>query len=134
MYINDSIMVYKGTDYKNKQIKVEPLGELILSFDTINSFRYQIRYNISNSLNKAGDYTNVGWILGCLYGCYAIAEMLNRPNDIFAFAKMFAPLAPVMFSGYGGLLSGLTGGLVGLISPSFNDVMRIGYREWVIVD
>ena len=134
LYINDSIMVYKGTDYKNKQIKLESLGELILSFDAINSFRYQIRFNISNSLDKAGDYTNVGGILGCLYGCYAMAEILNRPNDMFAFAKIFAPLAPVMFGGFGGLLGGLTGGLVGLISPSFSDVMIIGDGEWNILD
>ena len=31
-----------------------------------------------------------------------MAEMLNRPNDMFAFAKIFAPLAPVMFGGFGG--------------------------------
>ena len=55
VYINDSLMVYKGLDFKNKQIKLESLGELILSFDAINSFRYQIRFNISNSIDKAGD-------------------------------------------------------------------------------
>ena len=132
LYINDSLMVYKGLDIKNKQIKLESLGEVIMNFDAINSFRYQIRFNISNSLDKAGDYTNVGGILGCLYGCYAMAEMLNRPNDMFAFAKIFAPLAPVMFGGFGGLLGGLTGGLVGLISPSFSDLMIVGDGEWNI--
>ena len=71
LYINDSLMVYKGLDFKNKQIKLESLGEVIMNFDAINSFRYQRRFNISNSLKKTGDFTNVGGIVGCLYGCYA---------------------------------------------------------------
>ena len=132
IFINDSLMVYISIDYINKLIKLETPIELELSFDAIHSFRYQ-KSNIISSLDKAWHYKDVGCTLGCLYGCYVAYETLSRPNDVFAFTKIFVPIYIVLFSGFGGILGGITGGFIGLIYPNFSDVKIVDEGEWEIV-
>ena len=51
-------------DYKNKQIKFDDRGEVILSFNSINSFRYQETLKIWNILEKTRKYRVLGVFIG----------------------------------------------------------------------
>ena len=125
IYINDNKMIYKGLNYNNKQLKLKSRDEVILNFNSVSSFRYAM-----NPLEKAKDYSCVGAIIGSLYGCLEMAKILNRPNDMFAFVKILAPLAIPWFGGIGGLLGGFTG----IIHPGFSDLMIVGDGEWIILN
>ena len=125
-------MVYHSIDYNNKLIKFEAPTEIVLSFKSVYSFRYQ-NNNILNSLQKAWHYKNIGCTLGCLYGCYGTYVLVNRPNEIFAAAKLFAPIYLIIYSGVGGILGGVAGGLLGYIYPSYSEKMIIGKGEWEII-
>ena len=129
LYVNDNKMIYKGLNYNNKQLKLKSRDEVILNFNSVSSFRYEM-----SPLEKAKDYSFVGAIIGSLYGCLEMAKILNRPNDMFAFVKILAPLAIPWFGGIGGLLGGLKGGFSGMISPIFSDLMIIGDGEWIILN
>ena len=118
-------MIYKGLNYNNKQLKLKSRDEVILNFNSVSSFRYEM-----SPLKKA----KVGAIIGSLYGCLEMAKILNRPNDMFAFVKILAPLAIPWFGGIGGLLGGLKGDFSGMISPIFSDLMIIGDGEWIILN
>ena len=120
-------MIYMAIDYNNRQIKLKSHDEVILNFNSVSSFRYEM-----SPLEKAKDYSFVGAIIGSLYGCYEMAKILNRPNDMFAFVKILAPLAIPWFGGIGGLLGGLTGGFSGIIHPGFSDLMIVSDGEWKI--
>ena len=58
---------------------------------------------------------------------------MSRPNDVFAFTKIFVPIYIALLSGFGGILGGITGGFIGLIYPNFSDVKIVDEGEWEIV-
>ena len=124
LYINNSKVVYKRVDYKNKQIKFDDRGEVILSFNSINSFRYQETLKIWNILEKTRKYRVLGvFIDGVLSG---IVEYGDLPDDqLGRMAKLFSPIEFVLHIGFGGL----TGSLIGLIFPDFSEPMIIGSGE-----
>ena len=121
LYVNDNKMIYKGLNYNNKQLKLKSRDEVILNFNSVSSFRYEM-----SPLKKA----KVGAIIGSLYGCLEMAKILNRPNDMFAFVKILAPLAIPWFGGIGGLLGHFTD----IIHPGFSDLMIVGDGEWIILN
>tara|TARA_B100000749_G_scaffold274799_1_gene259592 strand:- start:684 stop:1208 length:525 start_codon:yes stop_codon:yes gene_type:complete len=132
LYINNSKVVYKSVDYKNMQIKFDDRGELILSFNSINSFRYQETLKIWNILEKTRKYRVLGVFNGGVGGVLSgIVEYGDLPDDqLGRMAKLFAPIEFVLHIGFGGL----TGSLIGLIFPDFSEPMIIGSGEWEIVE
>tara|TARA_Y100000591_G_C21725017_1_gene640894 strand:+ start:614 stop:766 length:153 start_codon:yes stop_codon:yes gene_type:complete len=48
--------------------------------------------------------------------------------------KITAYLIPALFGGCGGILGWLAGGFIGLLSPSFGNVMLVSNSEWIIID
>tara|TARA_B100000945_G_C20413954_1_gene614143 strand:+ start:2547 stop:2729 length:183 start_codon:yes stop_codon:yes gene_type:complete len=58
-----------------------------------------------------------------------MVEVLKRPNDMFAFVKLFAPLSIPWYGGIGGLF----GYIVDRLSkPKYSDLMIVGKDEWMI--
>ena len=82
LYINNSKFVYKSVDYKNKQIKFDDRGEVILSFNSINSFRYQETLKIWNILEKTRKYRVLGVYIGGVVGVLSgIVEYGDLPDN-----------------------------------------------------
>ena len=92
LYINNSKVVYKSVDYKNMQIKFDDRGEVILSFNSINSFRYQETLKIWNILEKTRKYRVLGVFNGGVGGVLSgIVEYGDLPDDqLGRMAKLFA--------------------------------------------
>ena len=127
LYINNNKMIYVAIDYNNRLIKLKSQDEVILNFNSVSSFRYEM-----SPLDKAKDYSFVGAIIGSIYGCSEMVKILNRPNDMFDFVKILAPIAIPWFGGIGGLLGYLTGGFSGIVNPDFSDLLIVGDEEWKI--
>ena len=123
-------MVYKSLDLNFKRIKFESTDEVIMSFEDINSFRYQERFNISNSLDKARKYGRTGGTIGCVFGLFGMAGLFSQSSDALALMAITATLFPVC----SGRCSGILGGFVGLLSSSFGNVMLVSDSEWIIID